>query len=329
MKKKSFEEVKQLVLEQGKGDYIVNPPYVNSKVKMEFIHKVCGNHFMMNYNAFQGGQRCPKCSLNSRVKSRTKTQEQFIKEVDDCYGKGAYTVIGKYTTALSKVEVKHNDCGNIYLTKPADFIQGHGCPKCAYKVRASKIGVNQRTSFSEIETSIHMLLGDDFVVTEPKGGYKGNRQKLSIKHLPCGNTFLARYSDLQRNIKQCTWCSKSRRSFGETIIYRYLTEDLSMVKDKDFYYGYTGFNLYDKNKLHFDFYIPKLKLAIEYDGVQHYRPISYFGGIKSYNTIIEHDKLKDTYCKNNGINLLRLSYLDNSKDKIVNKLSNNLCGFKE
>ena len=329
MRKKTFEEVKQVVLEQGKGDYIVKPPYVNSKINMEFIHKTCGTHFMMRYNAFQNGQRCPKCSLECGTSSRTKTQEQFIKEVDDCYGKGGYTILGKYKTAMTKVKVRHNKCGNVYLAKPADFIRGHGCPKCAYKVRSSKIGFNQRTSFKKVCADINRLMGDDYEVMEPVEGYKGNRQKLTIKHLKCGNTFSARYCDIQRNLRQCSWCTKTRVSFGEAIIYNYLVNNLGLDVNKDFYYGYTGFNLYDEHRLHFDFYIPKLRLAIEYDGVHHYRPINYFGGIKNYNMVVKHDKLKDLFCKDNNIRLLRLSYLDNSKDKIINKLSNNLCGFKE
>lgn len=319
MKKKSFEEVKQLVLEQGKGDYIVNPPYVNSKTKMEFIHKVCGNHFMMNYNAFQGGQRCPKCSFKNRVKPRTKTQEQFIKEVDDCYGKGSYTVIGKYTTALSKVEVKHNACGNIYLTKPADFIRGHGCPKCAYEVRSSKVGVNQRTSFSEVKASIYSILGEDFIVTEPAGGYKGNRQKLSIKHSVCGHSFISRFADIQRYGHSCPICSA--KSGPESTILTILEQEFGLVVDEDFYYAYVVPDLKYKAHLHFDFYFKESSVAIEYDGRQHYMPVSVYDGIEGFYAYQTRDALKTQYCVANKIMLFRIPYTITSYSDLKSILS--------
>ncbi len=60
--------------------------------------------------------------------------------------------------------------------------------------------------------------------------------------------------------------------------------------------------------LHFDFWLPELNTLIEYDGIQHIEPI--FGKEK----LIEqqkNDKIKNEYCKNNNIKLIRLSYIDN------------------
>ena len=64
----------------------------------------------------------------------------------------------------------------------------------------------------------------------------------------------------------------------------------------------------------FDFYIPNYKTAIEYDGLQHYKPIDYFGGIDSYFDTFHRDKIKDDYCKTHNINLIRIC--DKNPDKI-------------
>jgi len=71
-----------------------------------------------------------------------------------------------------------------------------------------------------------------------------------------------------------------------------------------------------KYKLPFDFYLPILNMCIEYDGLQHYKPIDYFGGIEKFEEIQIKDKIRDNYCFKNGIFLLRISY----KDKINEKM---------
>ncbi|MGI5704409.1 DUF723 domain-containing protein [Escherichia coli] len=60
--------------------------------------------------------------------------------------------------------------------------------------------------------------------------------------------------------------------------------------------------------LPFDFYIEDLNLCIEYDGEQHFQCSEHWGGIKSLKQTQHNDKIKNTYCTENGINLLRLKY---------------------
>ena len=66
--------------------------------------------------------------------------------------------------------------------------------------------------------------------------------------------------------------------------------------------------------MRFDFYVVNKNIAIEYDGIQHFEPIS-FGTNKSETTKLEklnavrlHDNIKNDYCKNNGILLIRIPY---------------------
>ena len=63
-------------------------------------------------------------------------------------------------------------------------------------------------------------------------------------------------------------------------------------------------------KLFFDFYLPEYKLCIEFDGIQHHIPIKFFGGNDGLKERKNNDKIKDQYCNNNNIDLLRISYLD-------------------
>jgi uncharacterized protein involved in tolerance to divalent cations len=63
-----------------------------------------------------------------------------------------------------------------------------------------------------------------------------------------------------------------------------------------------------KQKLPFDFYLPKHNVLIEYDGEQHFNPIYLFGGVKAFNGTKKRDKIKNEYAAKNNIPLLRIPY---------------------
>jgi hypothetical protein len=60
-------------------------------------------------------------------------------------------------------------------------------------------------------------------------------------------------------------------------------------------------------KQHYDIWIPKLKIAIEYQGEQHSKSIKYFGGEDGLKAQTERDKRKHDISINNGITLIYAS----------------------
>ena len=66
-----------------------------------------------------------------------------------------------------------------------------------------------------------------------------------------------------------------------------------------------------------DIYIPELSLGIEYQGVQHYKPIEHFGGEKHFEHQQVNDKRKKKLCKDNGVILLDWAYTEPITDKSV------------
>ena len=63
----------------------------------------------------------------------------------------------------------------------------------------------------------------------------------------------------------------------------------------------------NKNKLRFDFYLPDLNTIIEYDGEHHFKENKYFGeGNLEYITV--NDEIKNQYCIDNKIKLIRIPY---------------------
>ncbi|GAB1307653.1 hypothetical protein KH5_03360 [Urechidicola sp. KH5] len=60
------------------------------------------------------------------------------------------------------------------------------------------------------------------------------------------------------------------------------------------------------NGQRFDIWIPELSLAIEYNGLQHYKPVDIFGGIEGFNATKERDKMKREKCRMNNVELIEV-----------------------
>lgn len=118
---------------------------------------------------------------------------------------------------------------------------------------------------------------------------------------------MKRYGVLLDNIKKrgCTFNS----SLGETIVRNLLNKyKISFLEQQRFD------DCKNISKLIFDFYLPTHNIAIEYDGVQHYMPIDAFGGEKAYKETLLRDNIKDKYCCDNNIKLIRIPYYTTIED---------------
>ena len=69
----------------------------------------------------------------------------------------------------------------------------------------------------------------------------------------------------------------------------------------------------DNRYYYFDFFLPDINTIIEYDGAQHYMPVEYFGGEQQFAKQKNIDNLKNDWCKNNNIQLIRISYSQDIK----------------
>ena len=67
-----------------------------------------------------------------------------------------------------------------------------------------------------------------------------------------------------------------------------------------------------------DLYIPSLRTAIEYQGIQHFLPVSFFGGEEALASRQALDKQKDLLCRENGVRLIQWSYeLEPTKENVM------------
>lgn len=93
------------------------------------------------------------------------------------------------------------------------------------------------------------------------------------------------------------------KSKGEEVILKMLESVQAPVE-----MGKCFMNCKDKSLLPFDFYLesPQFgKYIIEFDGEQHFKNIEYFG---NFETRRKHDLIKNRFCWENGIKLIRIPY---------------------
>jgi len=74
-----------------------------------------------------------------------------------------------------------------------------------------------------------------------------------------------------------------------------------------------------KNCLRFDFFLNNLKILIEFDGEQHFKPIKGWGGDKALKKLMANDHRKLVWVQENGYNLIRIKF--SNEDNIEALLS--------
>lgn len=108
---------------------------------------------------------------------------------------------------------------------------------------------------------------------------------------------------IPHNLKQNCGCPICNISKGEKFIKIYLEKN-----NVDFIQEHRFDDCKYKKSLPFDFYIPKYNLCIEFDGEQHFKAFNHFGGKEKLKLTQTRDNIKNKYCKDNSINLLRIPY---------------------
>jgi len=65
---------------------------------------------------------------------------------------------------------------------------------------------------------------------------------------------------------------------------------------------------YMMDSIEFDFYLPSLRVCIEFDGIYHFQPVEELGGLNTYERVKFDEKTKSDYCEDNYIELVKIRY---------------------
>lgn len=312
----THDEFLQIIKNLVNDEYTVLSSYKNNKTKVKFIHNSnkCNFHqFEMTPQAFiNQGQRCPMCSKMMRVKKQAKTHEEFLKDFYKIHSKNEYEVIGRYVNAHTPIDILHKKCNKISKSSPNNLLNGSKCVYCKYEKLKSEMSKTNETFLNEV----YINVGNEYTVI---GEYVNAHTKILIKHNECGHKYYVKPSKFLSGRR----CPKCKYSKGEEKIYKYLKNNKIKFKSQ-----YTFEDCRNKYLLPFDFAIldkyGNVKILIEYQGEQHYKPIDYFGGRRGFEYRIKNDNIKRDYCKINKIKLLEIPYW--KFDNIENILSKYLGG---
>lgn len=122
----------------------------------------------------------------------------------------------------------------------------------------------------------------------------------------CGNHFNGVPARLNTNGQISCGCVGTSTSKKENYIAKILSENhISYSRN------YMFNDCADNRPLRFDFVIFRdgnPVHVIEFDGIQHYQPVDYFGGEGTYNKCRKHDDMKNAYCESKNIHMTRLPY---------------------
>jgi KRAB domain-containing zinc finger protein len=114
-----------------------------------------------------------------------------------------------------------------------------------------------------------------------------------------------------------------RMSLNEAVIFNYLTKNNIVFEQEKKY------NLRSPkgSLLRYDFYIPSLNTLLEFDGKQHFKPVSW-NSLDTEEQVKEKfeylqlcDKLKNEYATNNNIKLVRIKYNEDVEQRLSELLN--------
>ena len=110
---------------------------------------------------------------------------------------------------------------------------------------------------------------------------------------------------------------------SEELVYNIVKK---LYKEYQVIYQYKPFYLStDGGNMSYDIYICGLKIAIEYQGKQHFEPVEFFGGVENYQEQQKRDKLKALRSQENGIKLIYVNYWEDITPELIkNKIENAL-----
>lgn len=136
----------------------------------------------------------------------------------------------------------------------------------------------------------------------------------------CGNEFICDANSWKRNEKtRCNSCT-AKLSNIEREVKIFLDENnINYIQQKKFS------DCKFIRPLPFDFYLPDYNICIEVDGEQHfYEHSKYFENVQNFEDRKNKDAIKNDYCKNNNIELIRIKYDIVRNNKFRKVLKNKL-----
>jgi len=266
--------------------------YVNCKTKMDVWCFNCNNLFQSTWSNFKTGHGCRNCAniLNGHSKRKS------VNEIACYFEDKGWTLLypEQYKNNSSKLDVicdKNHETTKTY----SDFKQGKGCIECK-KISMSMLHRLPIKKAHAIAKKARLrLLTEDYI---------NMKVDVLFECIECNFQFETCLDSIH---SKGTGCPRCKCSQGERFLMNYFEKhEIGNKREKKFK------DCKDIRPLPFDAYfvLDDIERVIEIDGIQHFKPVGMFGGEEALDRNYRIDTKKSLYCYNNGMSLLRISYLD-------------------
>ena len=268
--------------------------YVNSITKLIIICPIHNIEFLMMPTVHYHD----KCGCSLCDPTNTSTTEIFIEKVNKIHNyKYDYSKVN-YVKNNIDVEIICSIHGSFFQI-PAAHLKKQGCPHCAN---------NQKSNTTEFIEKARKIHGDkyDYSLVE----YTNKTKKVKIiclKH----NAIFEQKAYVHLSGHGCKICRNSKLEL-------YLRDKL-INNNIEFLPDFRFDNCRNVLPLPFDFYLINLNILFECDGIQHFKPLKFFGGEKRFEYQKLNDNIKTNYCLENNIKLIRVSNIEEI-DNLINTL---------
>lgn len=275
-----------------------------NKTFLKIQCNICGYVRLIKYHHFISGRPCKKCSiLKTSIKNTTditlvehninkKCTELDFSFLTFCNKNGKEKQWKGLKTYLL---VKCNKCNNSWIIRYDVFLKVKKCIFC------QNFFLTAEESLNKIKQKCNQY-NYSFITFCDNQGEKIEWRGATHTHLllHCNNCDLTWKTSYQNFIIQDTCCPICCSSHLERQIKDFLDKnDIS----------YDLHNRKILNGLEIDFYLPIYHIAIECQGIQHFKPIDFFGGKMQFDKQITYDVVKRQLCEEKGIKLIYYSNL--------------------
>lgn len=289
---RKFKGTKEEFIEQARNvhgekfDYSM-VEYKGTTTPVTIICRDCGYVFRQAPREHVAGRGCQKCYGHVKF-----TTEEFVEKAKQIFPEYDYSKV-KYKSTFEEVSVICPEHGEVSVI-PNSLMQGKGCKWCGWKRAQMKNRMTQE------EFLLKARQAHGWKYDYSKVNYVNTDTKVCIICPEHGEFWQSPHHHL--NGSGCDKCG--RNDLTETKLFEEIKE---IYPDAIHTYKPKFLNTTGKPQS-LDIFIPSLNTAIEYQGRQHFVPISRYGGEAELAKTKERDERKYLLCKENGVRLLYVSY---------------------
>jgi len=268
------------------NEYKLIGNYTGKYEKVKIQHS-CGYEYEIQAQAINNGKgKCPVCFSKNKMYTILEVQLKINRMVEN----DNYQVT-EYNGKRNPIKLFHKDCDSKIELYLANIARDQRCPLCESRYNTK--------SYGKFKNEIEIFGNNDYELLSDK--YINGKEKVLIKHKSCGNIYSVRPKDFLKGRR----CPKCRVSYNEKRIEEFLKNNMIEFKSQ------WKINIEGLIRpLRADFYIKSYNIIIEYDGEGHYLPI--FGEVE-LDIQKKRDELKNSFCKENNIHILRIPYWEKNR----------------